>query len=43
MIAGAVNLAFFHVAIHRFENKHGLMRGNADSISSAVAFGNYWR
>jgi glycerol uptake facilitator protein len=43
IIAGAVNLAMFHVAIHRFENKHGLVRGDADSIASAVAFGDYWR
>lgn len=43
MLAGAVNLMIFHVAIHRFEKKHGLMRGDADSIQSAVAFGDYWR
>ena len=43
IVAGAINLFLFHVAIKRFEKKHGYVRGTEGSIASAAAFGDYWR
>lgn len=43
IMAGAINLFLFHKAIARFEKKHGLVRGSAEGIQSAAAFGDYWR
>lgn len=43
ILAGAINLWLFHVSIRRYEKKHGLERGSAESIESAAAFGDYWR
>jgi glycerol uptake facilitator protein len=43
MLAAGINLTMFHVAIKRYERKHGIVRGSEESIASAAgAFGNYW-
>lgn len=41
-VAGSINLFLFHRAIAHFEKKHAIVRGDAASIESAAAFGDYW-
>jgi len=40
--AAAVNLALFSDSIKNFESLNGIIRGSANSIASAKAFGEYW-
>jgi glycerol uptake facilitator protein len=41
-LAGCVNLFLFYRAIAHFEKKQMIVRGDAASIESAAAFGDYW-
>eukprot|EP00979_Chaetoceros_neogracilis_P006414 scaffold1307_cov260-Chaetoceros_neogracile.AAC.2 len=40
--AGGVNFALFRDSIAGFEKLNGIVRGAADSVQSASAFGEYW-
>ncbi len=40
--AGAVNFALFFDSINQFEAANNIVRGAAESIKSASAFGEYW-